>query len=321
MVAVQGLMTGLDTSSIIESLLTVYQRRIELLQQRQEEVQTQQAAFDTLEAKLLSLSSQATRLSRTVGSVFDQRTVSSSNEQLIEAAASRQAQPGSYKFTVNQLAQEHQIATQGYESPYSAITQGTIQIRVADGQTATITIDNTNDTLQGLADAINGAGLDVTATVINDGSGTYPYRLLIRANETGTENRITIVNNLAADNGGAVKPVFSGTYIGPAVKSGSYTGTSTPTSNAGAGSYTGTDNDTYTFTVISGGTVGVDNGIQISFTDGSGNNTGTITLNDTDVDVFKTVAEGLSVKFSAGTLVTGDTFTGCRSESAGDHNS
>ncbi|MBI3464981.1 MAG: flagellar filament capping protein FliD, partial [Planctomycetes bacterium] len=68
-------------------------------------------------------------------------------------------------------------------------------------------------------------------------------------------------------------------------------------------------NDTYRFTVVTGGTVGTTDGIQISYIDGSGENSGTITLNSGDTDVSKTVAEGLQIKFSEGTLVAGQTFT------------
>ncbi len=311
MITFQGLASGLDTSSIIESLLSVYQRRIELLRQRQEQVQTRQAAFDTIEANLLRLRSYATQLSRTVGSVFDLRTVASSNEHLVQAAANRLAQSGTYTITVNQLARAHQIATQGFADQNAPISQGTLQIRVGYGPTATITIDSSNATLQALADAINSAAIGVTATIINDGSGpdSYPYRLLLRADSTGADNQIVITNNLGPDSGDAVKPVFAGTYVGQAVRSRSFSGSSVPASNAGADSYSGTDNDTYTFTVVSGGTVGADDGIQIQFSDGSGDNTGVIILGATDVDVFKDVAEGLRVKFSAGTLVAGDSFT------------
>jgi flagellar capping protein FliD len=203
------------------------------------------------------------------------------------------------------------LASQGFDDPDSSITQGTIQIRVGSGPVSTITIDSTNDTLEGLAEAVNNAKLGVTATIVNDGSDsrTQPYRLLLFADQTGSANAISITNNLAADNGDARRPELTATYIGPAVTGATFSGTSTPTSNAGAGGYTGSGNDTYSFTVVQGGTVGVSPNIQISFADGSGENTGTITLGLLEIDVFKDVAEGLQVKFAAGTLVAGDSFT------------
>src|SRR5262249_13084878 len=106
-----------------------------------------------------------------------------------------------------------------------------------------------------------------------------------------------------------VKPVFDSSFVGAADTDPSYTGTAVPTSNRGAGNFTGTSNNTYTFTVLTGGTVGTDNNLQIAYADSSGTHTGTITLNAGDVDAFQTVAEGVQVKFSAGTLVAGQTFT------------
>ena len=66
--------------------------------------------------------------------------------------------------------------------------------------------------------------------------------------------------------------------------------------------------DTYTFTVVNGGTVGTDNGIQLSYRNSSGTSTGTITLNGSDAGVFKNVAQGIQVQLGAGTLVAGQTF-------------
>jgi flagellar hook-associated protein 2 len=132
---------------------------------------------------------------------------------------------------------------------------------------------------------------------------------MLTSNATGADNAIAITNGLAADSGGARRPELAATYVGNAVTSTAYTGTSTPTANTGAGSYTGNTNKTYTFTILTGGTVGASNGIQIGFADSTGANSGTITLNSGDQDVFKSVAEGLQVKLGAGALVAGETFS------------
>ena len=176
----------------------------------------------------------------------------------------------------------------------------------------TVTVDSSDDTLQGLAGTINNANfpwLDchrrpMTAAVRS------PYRLLLTANNTGTANAVTIVNNTAATGGGATQLTFGSSYIGPAsALSGATAGASTATANTGAGGYTGNSNNTYKFTVISGGTVGTDNNIQLGYTDSTGANTGTITLNANDANSMKDVAQGLQVEFAAGTLTQGQTFS------------
>lgn len=57
--------------------------------------------------------------------------------------------------------------------------------------TKSITIDSTNNSLQGIRDAINAAKMGVTATIVNDGSGT-PYRLALSSDNNGTSNSIKI---------------------------------------------------------------------------------------------------------------------------------
>lgn len=308
---ISGLASGLDTSKIIDGLLAIDQARITRIQNQQGQSSQDLAAFKGIEAKLLALQSQVFQLARPQNNVFDARTVSSSDENLVTAAASSAAAPGVYSLHVTSLARVQETASQGFDSTTSAITQGTLHIKLNSGAATTITIDSSNNTLQGLADAINNANAGVTASIINDGSDsrTQPYRLLLTAAKAGTDNGFTIVNDLAADSGGARRVELGSTFINDAVTSSSYTGTAVPNANVGAGTYTGTSNNTYLFTVATGGTVGTDNGITLNYTDSTGTNTGTITLNSGDAGVFKNVAQGIQVKLGAGTLNAGDKFT------------
>ncbi len=307
---VSGLASGLDTSSIITGLLAIDQQKVTDLQNEQTTINGEQTAYSQIQANLLALQSDVTQLGSSQNNVFQSLNVASSDSSLVTAAATNSATPGVYSLRVNSLAQADEIASQGMASPSSTITQGTFQLQVGSGTATTITIDSTNDTLQGLASAINAAQSGVTATIVNDGSGgAESSRLLLTAQSSGTSNAIQLTNNLAADNGGAVRPVFDQNYVGAAATGAGYTGTSIPTSNAGAGGYTGNTNNTYTFTVLSGGTVGTDNGIQIGYSDASGANTGTLTLNSGDAGVAQSVAQGLQVQFGTGTLVAGQTFS------------
>lgn len=308
-ISFQGLVSGLNTDQIIQAMLAPQLQEITNLQNQQAGIVQHETIYSTIQADLTALQSAVNSLSSTTNSVFDGRTATSSNSNVATASATSGALPGEYSFTVNSLAQAQEIASQGFDSANSSITQGTFQFQVGSGAVNTITIDNTNDTLQGLASAINNAKAGVTASIVNDGSTAQGYHLLLTANKSGTANAITITNNLAASSGGVMRPELNSTYIGSAATGSNWSGTSTPTSNSGSGSYTGSANDTYTFTVTNGGTVGTDNGITLSYTDSSGANKGTITLNSGDAGVLKTVAQGIGVQFNAGTLVAGNTFT------------
>ncbi|KQV54616.1 flagellar hook protein 2 [Duganella sp. Root198D2] len=54
----------------------------------------------------------------------------------------------------------------------------------ASQPSGSVVIDSTNNTLQGVADAINKASMGVTATIVSDGSAS-PYRLVLTSNKTG----------------------------------------------------------------------------------------------------------------------------------------
>ena len=205
MITIDGLVSGIDTATIVEGLLEIQQRQIDSLEGTREEVLTEQAAFRGIEARLLSFQTAVNQLNRNRDSVFAVRTVATGNESLVTAAATSEAPPGTYSLAVNSLARSHQIASQGFDDPDAVITQGTLTIQVGTGSPDTITVDSTNATLQGLADAINSADLDVAASVIHDGAS---YRLLLASNQTGLDNQISVTNNLAASGAGATRPDF-----------------------------------------------------------------------------------------------------------------
>lgn len=309
-VSFSGLASGLNTNALIQNLLRFNQQRISLLNQGVQKDTAKQTAFNGVTSRLRTLRTTASQLAQPQSSIFDSKQVSSSDESLVTAAVGSGAQSGVTSLRVLAVAQANQVASQGFDSADSAITQGEFQIE-SGGNTATITIDAANNTLSGLATAINNSGIGVVASVINTGAtepGMQPYRLLLTSGTTGVANRIQITSSLAASSGGSIRPNFETTEIGAAVPSTSFSGTSVVTSNAGSGIYTGSSNDTFTFTVTQAGTVGADDGITLSYTNSSGSHTGTITVNQSDVDTALNVVDGVQLQFAAGTLVQGDEF-------------
>jgi flagellar hook-associated protein 2 len=70
-------------------------------------------------------------------------------------------------------------------------------LSINDGsQTASITIDASNNSLSGLRDAINASDANVNASIINDGAG---YRLVLQATKTGLANAITVTASSDSD--------------------------------------------------------------------------------------------------------------------------
>ena len=94
---------------------------------------------------------------------------------------------------MQQLASAQKLQSGPFASGATAVGTGTLQI-VTDGQTFEVAIDDTNNTLAGIAKAINpsAAGAEVFATVI---SGATEARLTITARNTGLANAMTITQS------------------------------------------------------------------------------------------------------------------------------
>ncbi len=296
LLSISGIATGIDTDSLVEKIMAFEHRPVDRLQAQIKQYETVLKAWDNFDTKLGALRLDFQRL--TTPSAFRVKMATSSNEDVLTASASSKAGVGTYTITVDQLAQSHQVASQGFASTTDAVGTGTFTVTVGKRSPVTITVDSSNNSLQGLADSINAADAGVTATVVNTGDATAPYKLLLTAEDTGSSNRIVVDAALS----GGTAPTFGSVA---AVVDGAKTGTSTVTSS---GMYTGNTSGTITYTVRSGGTVGVDN-ITIDYDDGNGTTGSFIvpagyTPGDT-ISVFGSV----ELSFSAGTLNTNDSFS------------
>ena len=80
-----------------------------------------------------------------------------------------------------------------------ATLSGSLTLHLGSGTAQTITLDLTDDSLSGLATAINNASAGVAATVITDSSGS---RLSLVSSQTGAANNVTVDASSLADSGG-----------------------------------------------------------------------------------------------------------------------
>jgi flagellar hook-associated protein 2 len=191
-----GLASGIDSSSIIAGLTKLNQQQITQLDTQKTTITTEQTSFSKIQTDLSGLQSAAGALALATSGAFNSFTATASNPSVLSATAGSAAVPGNYTLTVNSLAQSEQVASQGFSDPNTTIQQGTFIVQIGSEPPTPIVVDSTNDTLQGLADAINGENTGVSAAVINDGSGT-PYRLLLTSSQTGASNTISVTNNLS----------------------------------------------------------------------------------------------------------------------------
>ncbi|MFN9341776.1 MAG: flagellar filament capping protein FliD [Planctomycetota bacterium] len=128
------------------------------------------------------------------------------------------------------MAAAEKRASSGFAAATSTITQGTLDIRVGNRESTTITIDASNNTASGLVTAINAQAKDVTAALVKD-QASGQFKVLLSSKYTGESNTISITNNLAASSGGAVQPDFTGAVVQAA-------GNASITIGSGAGAIT-----------------------------------------------------------------------------------
>ncbi|HHL39471.1 MAG TPA: hypothetical protein ENJ37_03090 [Deltaproteobacteria bacterium] len=189
-----GLVSSIDYQALIDQLVSVKRQPIDQLQAQQDTYKSASSAYDTLQSRLQDLKSAADDLRTAVDFKLFKTSVSDST--ILDATASTSASAGSYNIVVKALAKSHKIAADGVASDTSIISSvaGTFKFKVGSGSEQSVSVD-TSTTLTDLRDAINSLDAGVTATIVNDGSSTNPYRLILTSDSTGASNAITITNN------------------------------------------------------------------------------------------------------------------------------
>jgi len=183
---VQTLLTSVEEANAIP---------MDLLQQKQNALQTQSSTLTSIEGDIDALGTAVSALSNTNGSI-NSLTATSSDSNLVTATADPTAIPSSHTIVVNSLATTASYYTDPVD-PSTALGAGSFQIAVGSNAPVTVTVDNTDNTLSGLAAAINKQSVGVTASVINDANGS---RLALVSNTSGSTGNITISNNTTSLN-------------------------------------------------------------------------------------------------------------------------
>jgi flagellar hook-associated protein 2 len=210
-----GLGSNLDVNGIINQLMAAESQPLVALATKEAKYQSQLSALGQIKAALSSFQSAAKGLTSATDS--DAFTASSSDTAVLTASADSEATKGSYSLSVFGLATAQQLVATGQSGTADAIGSGaatTVTIRFGtisggtfdsgtglySGATFTantskseieISLDDTNNTLVGIQDAINELQAGVTAKIIYDGSGS-PYRLTLAADNTGASNSMQI---------------------------------------------------------------------------------------------------------------------------------
>jgi len=168
---------------------------------------TQLSSLESQDAVFSSVGTLFSNLSNDINSLTDfqgilaQKTGSSSNENVLElTSASASATAGTHTVTVTSLA----TTSSGYLAPITNASDtlaGSITLQVgASGKPQTITLNSSNNTLAGLAAAINSSGAGVTASVLTDATGS---RISLVSGTSGSAGNIVVSANSIVDSSNA----------------------------------------------------------------------------------------------------------------------
>lgn len=192
-----GIGSGVLTSDLVDQLVAAERGPTEnRLTQKTQQANALISAYGKLRSAITELRLPMRQLSAPDN--LKAFSASSSNEDIAVSVDSTKASRGSYNLDVTSLAGAQALASRDVfaDRDGTSVGQGTLTLSVGD-KTTDITIDGSNDTLQGLANAINDSDAGVSAGVIDTGSG---FQLVLSADETGTANAVSI--SVAGDTGG-----------------------------------------------------------------------------------------------------------------------
>ena len=184
-----GLGSGLDINSIVQQLVgaegTPQQT---LLNNKQTKLQTQISAYGQLQAGISGLQAALAEIS--TPQQFEGTTVTVGDPTIASATTNSSATAGSYSLLVKQLATGEKLVSTPVASSTTAVGTGTLTIKVGSNA-FNVTIDSTNNTLAGIAAAINTAagGTGVSAALVASNTGVS---LVLNSATTGAANAVTV---------------------------------------------------------------------------------------------------------------------------------
>ncbi|HXY97786.1 MAG TPA: flagellar filament capping protein FliD [Steroidobacteraceae bacterium] len=188
----------IDVSNLVSELVAATEDPQQtLINNQTQQVTSQISALGTLKGALSTFQSALSALD--TPTAFQLETANSGAPDIFTATASNGAPAGTYNVAVTALASAQQLLSNAVSG--STIGTGTLQLSLG-GTSFSVTVNSSNDTLEGLAAAINSAAGNpgIGATVLQGADGSY---LLLSSSQTGAANTIQVTetdggNGLAA---------------------------------------------------------------------------------------------------------------------------
>ncbi len=186
---------GFDVQALVDAMIQANRAPEQIWKTELQSAQSQASALNSLGAQLASLRSDAQALNDYTGALAA-RTVTSSDQSVVTATAIAGSTLGEHLVTVSNLASKasYYSTTQVANADSVLTAGGTLAIKVGTGDAQTVDL-GTYNTLNKIAAHINSLSTGVTASVINDSSGSI---LSIVGTNTGKANDVTLTTTTGA---------------------------------------------------------------------------------------------------------------------------
>ena len=211
-----GIGSNLNVNDIVSKLMQVESQPLTTLAKKEASYQAKLSAYGTLSGAVSAFQNALTSLNNPT--TFQSLNASANDSSIAFATANSTAAAGSYSVAVTKLAQAQGISSVGQVSSTNAIgtgtettisfafgtitgtavngsyPNGTTFAQDANQTVGTVKINSSNNSLQGIRDAINAGNVGVTASIVGDGSAT-PYHLVLSSSKTGAASSIKITSS------------------------------------------------------------------------------------------------------------------------------
>jgi len=194
---VDGLVSGLSTSSLIQQLMSAESAGQKRLKDRVTKDQGETSALQSINSKVASIKSAAQAVNNPDTWKLAKATSSS---DALSVTASAGAIAGQLTVAVSSLAKNHVVTVDLADTTSAVTTGGGVDVTIG-GTVTHITVNP--DTASGLVSAINSAGLSVRAAVVSADGGRIVLQMT--STKTGAVNAFTM-SGLIAGPGTVITP-------------------------------------------------------------------------------------------------------------------
>ncbi|VAW59175.1 Flagellar hook-associated protein FliD [hydrothermal vent metagenome] len=202
-----GIGSGLDVTGILDQIVAAERGPAESrLNLKEAKLQAELSAFGSIRSSVNTFQASLSKLKS--ATFFNSTNVNVSNPEVLSATTTSIAQAGNFSVEVKSLAQASSLASIAFTDIDDVIGSGTLTFDFGttaagfDGtagtysftknierSSASVEIDNSNNTISGVRDAINQADIGVLATIVDNGSG---FQLLLSSDQQGADNSLEI---------------------------------------------------------------------------------------------------------------------------------